>query len=389
MTDSTATAADQAAGTPASAAAESATKATAAHGGTAGGAVGRASGRVAAWRSWWSGARLGMLLLALLFAVSWWDSRSQVTALRAEMATRLKQEEDLSRQTQASAREAQERMRDALVKMAALETRLVESQSRQAALENMVQDLSRSRDDWALSEIEQTLTLAAQQLQLAGNVRGALLALQNADARLGRADRAQFISVRRTLQKDIERLQALPQVDTAGIAIKLDAVIASADSLPLIFDEKLQPQAGRSSPGAREAPGVKGAEPPVPSLWQRLREDAWEQFRQMVRIRDIENADPVLLNPSQAFFLRENLKLRLLNARIALLQRNEALFRQDLASANQWLMRYFDVRSRAGAAAVSSLNALVASAVSIELPTLADSLNAVRNFKAPARPPPR
>ena len=388
MTDSTVAAADQAAGTPQGPVTESASKA-AEHGGAAASAVEPVQGRVAAWRSWWSGTRLGMLVLALLFAVGWWDSRSQVTALRAEMATRLKQEEDLSRQTQASAREAQERMRDALVKMAALETRLVESQSRQAALENMVQDLSRSRDDWALSEIEQTLTLAAQQLQLAGNVRGALLALQNADARLGRADRAQFISVRRALQKDIERLKALPQVDTAGIAIKLDAVIASADSLPLIFDEKLQPQAVRPGQGAREVPDAKGAEPPAPSLWQRLRDDAWEQFRLLVRIRDIENADPVLLNPTQAFFLRENLKLRLLNARIALLQRNEALFRQDLASANQWLVRYFDVRSRAGAGAVSSLNALVASAVSIELPTLADSLNAVRNYKAPARLPPR
>ena len=388
MTDSTVAAADQAAGTPQGPVTESASKA-AEHGGAAASAVEPVQGRVAAWRSWWSGTRLGMLVLALLFAVGWWDSRSQVTALRAEMATRLKQEEDLSRQTQASAREAQDRMRDALVKMAALETRLIESQSQQAALENMVQDLSRSRDDWALSEIEQTLTLAAQQLQLAGNVRGALLALQNADARLGRADRAQFISVRRALQKDIERLKALPQVDTAGIAIKLDAVIASADSLPLIFDEKLQPQAVRPGQGAREVPDAKGAEPPAPSLWQRLRDDAWEQFRLLVRIRDIENADPVLLNPTQAFFLRENLKLRLLNARIALLQRNEALFRQDLASANQWLVRYFDVRSRAGAGAVSSLNALVASAVSIELPTLADSLNAVRNYKAPARLPPR
>ncbi len=357
--------------------------------GAAAGPAERVPGRLAAWRSWWTGARLSMLVLALLFAVGWWDSRSQVAALRAEMATRLKQEEDLSRQTQAAAREAQERMRDALLRMAALETRLVESQSQQVALESMVQDLSRSRDDWALSEIEQTLTLAAQQLQLAGNVRGALLALQNADARLGRADRAQFIAVRRALQKDIERLKALPQVDTAGIAIKLDAVIASADSLPLIFDEKLQPQAVRSGQGARETAAAKGSEAPAPSLWQRLRDDAWEQFRLLVRIRDIDNADPVLLNPSQAFFLRENLKLRLLNARIALLQRNEGLFRQDLALANQWLARYFDVRSRAGAGAVASLNALVASAVSIELPTLADSLNAVRNYRAPARPPPR
>ena len=120
-----------------------------------------------------------------------------------------------------------------------------------------------------------------------------------------------------------------------------------------------------------------------------MRDDAWEQFRQLVRIRDIDNADPVLLNPTQAFFLRENFKLRLLNARIALLQRNEALFRQDLTAANQWLVRYFDVRSRGGASAQSTLNALIAGAVSIELPTLAESLNAVRNYKAPARPPTR
>lgn len=349
----------------------------------------RPAGRVAAWRAAWTAARTAVLVLAVLFVIGWWDARTQVAALRSEMATRLKHEEDLSRQTQAAAREAQDRMREALVKMAALETRLLESQSQQAALESMYQDLSRNRDEWALSEIEQTLTLAAQQLQLAGNVRGALLALQNADARLARADRAQFIAVRRVLQKDIERLKALPQVDTAGIAIKLDAVIASADSLPLIFDEKLQPQAAQPKaqmPGAGAATGTPTA---APSFWERLRDDAWEQFRLLVRIRDIENADPVLLNPSQAFFLRENLKLRLLNARIALLQRNEPLFRQDLASANQWLARYFDVRSRAGAGAVASLNALVASAVSIELPTLADSLNAVRNYKAPTRLPPK
>lgn len=344
-----------------------------------------------AWREslrpWAGGARLAFLVLAALFLVAWWDARTEVAHLRAEMAVRLKDDEEQSRKAREAAREAESRMREGLARMAALETRITESQSQQAALEALYQDLSRNRDEWALSEIEQTLSLAAQQLQLAGNVRGALIALQNADARLGRADRAQFIAVRRILQRDIERLKALPMVDTAGIAIRLDAVIAGVDNLPLVFDEKLQPQAGRASrPAAPQVPAEGGA---APSLWQRLREDAWDQFRQLVRIRDIDNADPVLLNPTQSFFLRENLKLRLLNARIALLQRNEALFRQDLGSANQWLARYFDVRSRSGAAALSTLNALSASAVSIELPTLADSLNAVRNFKAPARAPVR
>lgn len=226
-------------------------------------------------------------------------------------------------------------------------------------------------------------------------MRGALIALQNADARLGRADKAQFIAVRRVLQRDIERLKALPFIDTAGLAIRLDTVIGSVDTLPLIFDEKLQPQrpASRPAPAAPAIPGAKPAEADAnkaaePGTLQRLRDEAWDQIKQLVRVRDIENAEPVLLTPQQSFFLRENLKLRLLNARISLLQRNEALFREDLKSANLWLTRYFDVRSRGTANAQATLNALSASAVSIELPNLADSLNAVRNFRAqPARPP--
>lgn len=346
-----------------------------------------AAATAASWRDRWSrGPAIAFAVLVVLFAVAWWDARSEVGRLRADMAARLKEDEELTRKARDAARDAELRVREGLARMTALEARIAESQSQQAALEALYQDLSRNRDEWALAEIEQTLVLAAQQLQLAGNVRGALLALQNADARLGRADRAQFIAVRRVLQRDIERLKALPQVDTAGLAIRLDAVIAGVDALPLVFDEKLQPQAARP---ARPAASGTTADTPAPSLWQRLREDAWDQFRQLVRIRDIDNGDPVLLNPSQAFFLRENLKLRLLNARIALLQRNEALFRQDIGSASTWMMRYFDVRSRSGAATLATLGTLSASAVSIELPTLADSLNAVRNFKAPARPPGR
>jgi uroporphyrin-3 C-methyltransferase/uroporphyrinogen III methyltransferase/synthase len=351
--------------------------------------------RAGDFRAWWDWPKFVLLAVLLLFAWNWWSSRNQIESLREEMAQRLRDDEALSKESRVLAREGQDRMREALLKMTALESKIAESQSQQAALEAMYQDLSRNRDEFALSEIEQTLALAAQQLQLAGNVRGALIALQNADARLGRADKAQFIAVRRVLQRDIERLKALPFIDTAGLAIRLDTVIGSVDTLPLIFDEKLQPQrpASRPAPAAPAIPGAKPAEADAnkaaePGTLQRLRDEAWDQIKQLVRVRDIENAEPVLLTPQQSFFLRENLKLRLLNARISLLQRNEALFREDLKSANLWLTRYFDVRSRGTANAQATLNALSASAVSIELPNLADSLNAVRNFRAqPARPP--
>ncbi|HEX4329512.1 MAG TPA: uroporphyrinogen-III C-methyltransferase [Burkholderiales bacterium] len=360
--------------------------------------------RAAGWRAWWTWPRTALLIALMLFVWNWWSARSQIDSLREEMAQRLRDDDLQARESRTLAREAQERMREALQKMTALESKISESQSQQTALEAMYQDLSRNRDEWALTDIEQTLSLAAQQLQLSGNVRGALIALQNADARLGRADRAQFIAVRRVLQRDIDRLKALPYVDTAGLAIRLDGVISSIDTMPLIFDEKLQPQSvpPQMAPPAKPAviplPKPAASEPAKaapdsgadvaapPGMWRRLRDEAWDQLRQLVRIRDIGNAEPVLLTPQQTFFLRENLKLRLLNARLSLLQRNEALFREDLKSANLWLTRYFDARSRATVNAQATLAQLSASAVSIELPTLADSLNAVRNFRAPQRP---
>ncbi len=368
--------------------------------------------------AWWTREKIFIAVLVLLFLVNWWDTRRQVSNLSQEVAQRLQAESASLQQQGQVAREAQARVAEAVTKLAAVEAKLAESQSQQAALEALYQDLSRNRDDWALTEIEQTLGIASQQLQLAGNVRGALVALQNADARLGRADKTQFIGVRRALQKDIDRLKNLPFIDTSGLALRLDAVIAGADTLPLIFDERGQgaaasaPRPAASDAGtqaskppsaaggktgkdgaegqdgkssARAAPAAPAA-PAPPSAWQRLRDDAWEQFRQLIRIRDIGDADPVLLNPSQTFFVRENLKLKLLNARIALLQRNEALFKSDVDTAIVWLNRYVDVRSRNGAAALTSLRSLSSSAISIELPNLAESINAVRNYKAPRAP---
>ncbi len=338
--------------------------------------------------AWWTREKIIIAVLVALFLINWWDTRRQVSNLAQEVAQRLRTESDSLQQQAVLAREAQARVTEAVGKLAAVEAKLAESQSQQAALEALYQDLSRNRDDWALTEIEQTLSIASQQLQLAGNVRGALVALQNADARLGRADKAQFIGVRRALQKDIERLKNLPFIDTSGLAIRLDAVIAGVDALPLIFDERSQgPVARPAKPkppaNAKDATDARMAEPP---LWKRLRDDAWDQFRQLIRIRDIGDADPVLLNPSQAFFVRENLKLKLLNARIALLQRNESLFKSDVDTAVVWLNRYVDVRSKNGAGAVTTLRSLSSSAISIELPTLAESINAVRNYKAPRAP---
>ena len=312
---------------------------------------------------------VGVGLVALVFAWLWYDSLGRVGTLREELAQRVRESEADSRDARLSARQAQEAMREALAKVAQLDVRLTEYQNHQASLEALYQDLSRTHDEWVLAEIEQVLTIASQQLQLAGNVPAALAALQTADARLARSGRPQFLPLRKAFARDIERLKGAASLDVPALAAKLDEMIAAVDSLPLAQDARPQP----ASP-AKAAP--EGA-------WERLLAELREEFRQLVRIQNVDGSDPALITPPQAYFLRENLKLRLLNARLGLLARDEAAYRSDLKVAARWLERYFDTRSGAGTAMTASLKQLGSAGFGPLFPTMSESLAAVRSYKAP------
>ncbi|MCD6043824.1 MAG: hemX, partial [Burkholderiales bacterium] len=144
-------------------------------------------------------ALIAVLLAAGVAALAWLDTRSRIGATQEELARRLRDIETDAREARSVARQAQEALRDTQTKLGQVELRLAESQSQQLALEALYQDLSRNRDEWQLAEIEQVLAIAQQQLQLAGNVRAALLALELAEARLARTDRPQFAPIRRAL----------------------------------------------------------------------------------------------------------------------------------------------------------------------------------------------
>ncbi|MGH8808175.1 MAG: uroporphyrinogen-III C-methyltransferase [Noviherbaspirillum sp.] len=337
-------------------------------------------------------AALGVL--ALLLAVQWWASHREIRKLRAEMAQRLTTGELVTTETKVLVKSVQDGMKELQAKASVLEGKQIEAQSQQLALEQLYQELSKNRDDWALAEIEQVLSTASQQLQLAGNVPGAVIALQNADNRLSRSDKPQFIIIRRAIAKDLERLKALPIVDLTGIALRLDSVISQIDSMPLLADEK--PATAATEPKVSRR-AVKSAEVRTPTgkgngnadwiadlenAWQSWTSEMWNEVRQLIRVRNVEVPDALLLSPTQAYYARENLKLRLLNARLALLSRNEAAFRSDLIAAQDAITKYFDTRAKQTQTTQALLRQVQASNVSIEMPTLAESLNAVRNYKA-------
>jgi len=223
-----------------------------------------------------------------------------------------------------------------LARIAELEGNVADTQEQRVALEEMYRELSRSADDRLLSEVEQMLVLASQQLQLAGNVRGALVALQAADQRLAHAEKLAATPLRRAITQDMERLKAVPQVDTVGLAVKLDGLIAQSESLPLVISETL--------PAARVASRARYADDA--GAVQRAARDFWEEMKGLVRIRELDQPDLALLTPAQAYFLRENIKLRLLNARLALLSRQFGTAQSDLREVQIALERHFDRSSR-------------------------------------------
>ncbi|HDV6326850.1 TPA: fused uroporphyrinogen-III synthase HemD/membrane protein HemX, partial [Burkholderia cenocepacia] len=265
--------------------------------------------------------------------------------------------------------------------LAQLDGKLADAQSAQQALQQQYQDLSRNRDAWMLEEVDQMLSSASQQLQLTGNTQLALIALQNADARLATSQSAQAVTVRKALALDIEKLKAAPTADLTGLAIKLDDAIAKIDALPL-SGEAIVPHAAPKAAPADTASSVAAGEPRWKVWWHDFSAGLGQQLKGLVQVRRIDNADAMLASPDQGYFVRENVKLRLLTARLSLLARNDSAMKADLHAAQASLGKYFDQASKDTQTVEDLLKQVDGASLTVAVPNLNTSLNAVQQFKS-------
>ena len=267
--------------------------------------------------------------------------------------------------------------------VAQLEGKLADAQSAQQALQQQYADLARNRDDWTLAEVGQMLSAASQQLQLTGNTQLALFALQSADTRLAASDSPQAVAVRKAIAQDIDKLKAAPSTDLTGLAIKLDNAIDHVDDLPLSGEAPIPhatPQAATWADTAKVAAAT--GEPRWKVWWREVSTGIGQQLTSLVQVRRIDNADAMLVTPDQGYFVRENLKLRLLSARLALLSRNETTLKSDLAAAQNALTRYFDNSSKKTQTVSDLVKQVQAGATAVELPNLSTSLQAVNQYRS-------
>jgi len=345
---------------------------------------------------WLAPAVLALLVLLIVIAlVQAWSAQQRVRTLEQELVRRQQDSGRQSGEAQMMARQAQEVARDSAAKVALLEAKLAEVAIQRSQLEDLIQSLSRSRDENVLVDIDAGLRVAQQQAAITGSAEPLVAALKQADERLARYSQPRLDGVRRAIARDIDRVKAVGVADIGGLSIKVDEVVRLVDELPLLAQaeprrEAPKPAAAAPRTSARSAsPVAQGAPTPVggglAELSDRLGalfDRVWGETRSLVRVSRVDNPDAMWLAPEQAFFLRENLKLRLLNARLAVLSRQFDAAQTDLQSAQQALERYFDRSSRRTTVAIELVKQVAGGARQVVLPRPDDTLAALATAAA-------
>jgi uncharacterized protein HemX len=280
-------------------------------------------------------------LVVALVAMAWWLN-NRLYATQAEIAQRLQTATTDAIEAKTLTKQASDSVRDLTARLAVLESRQQDFAAQRQALETLYADFAKTRDQASLSETGQLIALAQQQAQLIGNVQPLIATLQGADVRLARSPNPKAQILRRAVQSDLTRLRSAVTPDIAAAAHKLNDLAALVDSLRLV--STAGPANGAS---ASSTPPVAASSAAGPR-WAPWMGDWFERFRaslvQLFGITRVGSRDALLASPQQGEFLRENLKLRILNARLDLLSRNAVAYRSDMRGIDETLKTYFDKR---------------------------------------------
>ena len=321
----------------------------------------------------WLWVLIGVCFCALaMSALLWWKLQD----IQETLARQSADSGSVSVEARASAKQAQELSRDTAARLALNETRWSEVALQRSQLEELMQSLSRSRDENLVVDIESALRLALQQAQLTGSVQPLVGALKSAQQRLSRVAQPRLSPVLRALTRDLERVQSISVTDTPALLMKFDELVRMVDELPLANAVGMAKAAPAPAPASTWARAISA------SWWEQWLKEVGTQVADLVRISRIDQPEATLLSPDQGFFVRENLKLRLLNARLGLLARQFEASRNDVLSVRRDVQRYVEASGRKSQAALAMLQEVETQLKQVELPRLDDSLTALATASA-------
>ena len=312
--------------------------------------------------------------------------QQRVKSLEQELVRRQQDSQGQAIEARALAKQAQDAARAAESKVGMLEARVAETALQRSQLEDLIVQLSRSRDENVLADVDAAVRVAVQQSAITGSAEPLASALRQAEERLARMNQPRVERVRRALARDLDRVRAVAITDIASLTIKLDEAVRTVDDLPLLAQPERRSAAAAPAAAASRSAASLAKDP---SWWPWLQDQwtvvavrVWSEVKGLIRVTQIDHPEAMLMAPEQAWFLRENLKLRLLNARLALLSRQFDTVQADLRDAQTSLDRYFDRASRKVVITADLLRQVATQARQMSLPRPDETLAALAATQA-------
>ncbi|MFU2080354.1 uroporphyrinogen-III C-methyltransferase [Avibacterium endocarditidis] len=254
-------------------------------------------------------------------------------------------------------------------KLTALE-KMVEIKDQQiTSLQNQVKNLSNAQktaqpNDWLLSEADFLLNNTLRKLVLDNDVDTAVSLLKVADETLSKVSDPRAMQVRSAINADLKQLLSVNNIDQNAIMQRLSQLANNVDELTVLnvnFDDP--------NPANEKLSGS----------WEDWKENAEKSatsfLNHFIRVTP-KNADSrALLAPNQDIYLRENIRLRLQLAIMAVPRQQNDLYKQSLETVASWVRSYFDTNTEVAKTFLNEVDELAEQSIYVDVPTQLSSLN--------------
>ncbi len=336
-----------------------------------------------------------VLLIAVALGAALWYQQQQFRQTRLDLTEQVRGGASTAAQAAEQARQALSRLEDQSRKIAALESSLGVSNSHVESLEEAFRILTDSGSDLVLiNDVDHLLSIAQQQLQLSGNVANAIISLETAQAQLARANRPGLASLLQTINGDLDHLRAASTIDVTLLSTQLDELSGLVGEAALLVPDDAAPAVVAAEPAASSAlPAAERNGADAASPWWRRALDtaqywsrgAWHSIRQdlgqFITVRRVDDPAALLMSPDQATRFRENLRLRIMTAQLALMMRQPKVWQSETGALVKAIESRYDSASPQARQALKLARQMADISIEVKLPTVTNSLQAIETLR--------
>ncbi len=338
-----------------------------------------------------------VLILAAALAAALWYQYQILQKTNTDLLSQVQTTASTAIRASEQAQQALSQVQAQAAQIDQLKTSLSESQGLYQNLEQAFQTLTDSGSDLVLiNDIGHLVSIADQQLLLGGNVGNAIIALEAAQAQLATANRPTLAPLQQAINGDVDRLRAVSTVDVAQLSARLDELKVLISQAPLLIPDQAAPNVDTTAREQTSAPQVASSPDSAVasggSWWQNSihtasawSKNAWDSVRQdlgsFINIRRVQDSSALLMSPEQAGQLRENLRLRIMTAQLALMMRQPEVWKSETEALVEALRARYDNQAPSSRQALKLAQQLADTVIQVKVPTVRNSLQTLEALR--------